>query len=251
MLVFNSIFTSIFISKNEKSLFLSNIKMPQNISVLRYPGGKTRGCKKLKEILEENFEMKNIEILISPFFGGGSFEFYIQNFYEIPIVANDKFTPLYNFWNCAKNEKKELCEDIRKKLNVDKEQFLEYRNEIMSLDDNPLLQASHYFIINRCSFNGSTLSGGFSLESSKKRFTPSSIDRIENLDLANVEFHNEDFADFLETESVRNLTRSLIFLDPPYFLESGSTLYGQRGDLHSNFEHQKLFDILSEKKTGS
>lgn len=38
-----------------------------------------------------------------------------------------------------------------------------------------------YFIINRCSFSGATLSGGFSLESSQKRFTTSSIERIKKI----------------------------------------------------------------------
>ena len=53
-----------------------------NKSPLRYPGGKTRACKVLEEILVKNFNMENIGILISPFFGGGSFEFYIQNKYN-------------------------------------------------------------------------------------------------------------------------------------------------------------------------
>ena len=31
------------------------------------------------------------------FFGGGSFEIHLQNQYDLNIIANDKFTPLYNF----------------------------------------------------------------------------------------------------------------------------------------------------------
>jgi DNA adenine methylase len=89
------------------------------------------------------------------------------------------------------------------------------------------------------------LSGGFSLESSKKRFTPSSINRIENLDLSNIEFYNEDFVYFLDRKFTKNC---LIFLDPPYYLEKGSKLYGEKGDLHTNFDHEKLFQIISKKK---
>ena len=57
-------------------------------SPLRYPGGKTRACKILDEIIVNN----NIKIdtIISPFFGGGSFEFYLENKYKIKIIANDK-----------------------------------------------------------------------------------------------------------------------------------------------------------------
>ena len=52
-----------------------------NISPLRYPGGKTRACKKLDEILNTNFNIENIKTIVSPFFGGGSFEFFLQNKY--------------------------------------------------------------------------------------------------------------------------------------------------------------------------
>lgn len=72
-----------------------------NISPLRYPGGKTRACKYLNEILKNNFNISKFNKIISPFLGGGSFEFYIQNNYGLDIIANDKFYPLYNFWkNC-------------------------------------------------------------------------------------------------------------------------------------------------------
>ena len=71
--------------------------MIRNKSPLRYHGGKTRACKVLDSILVKYFNMDEIEILISPFIGGGSFEFYLQNKYGIKIIANDKFTPLYSF----------------------------------------------------------------------------------------------------------------------------------------------------------
>lgn len=216
-----------------------------NVSPLRYPGGKTRACKILNKILEQNFNMKTVGIMISPFFGGGSFEFYCQNKYGFPIVANDRFIPLCNFWICAKNKNKELCQELRERRpDTSKELFLKYRSEIMDLV-NPLMQATYYFIINRCSFSGSTLSGGFSAESSKKRFTSSSIDRLENLNLTNINFYNEDFIDFLNMEFSNN---SIIFLDPPYYLEKDSKLYGEKGDLHANFNHEKLFQIISKKK---
>ena len=46
-----------------------------NKSPLRYPGGKTRACKILDKVIKENFNMGEIETIVSPFFGGGSFEF--------------------------------------------------------------------------------------------------------------------------------------------------------------------------------
>jgi DNA adenine methylase len=218
-----------------------------NISPLRYPGGKTRACKVIESVIKDHFDIASYNTIISPFFGGGSFEFYIQNKYGLAIKANDKFTPLYNFWKQVKTDKRALCEGLREIEAVSKEQFAEYRKTIMGLDANILQQAIQYFIINRCSFSGSTLSGGFSLEASNKRFTQSSIDRIEALDFTNIEIYNEDFYDFI-MNNASDASTSLLFLDPPYYLENKSNkLYGNNGDLHSGFNHLALFDLLKTR----
>tara|TARA_X000000950_G_scaffold278842_1_gene370450 strand:+ start:2753 stop:3547 length:795 start_codon:yes stop_codon:yes gene_type:complete len=217
-----------------------------NKSPLRYPGGKSRACKKLDIILNDNFDITSFNCLVSPFFGGGSFEFYIQNKYKIEVVANDKFKPIYSFWNICKEKKEELCIKLYEHLgNIDKSDFTKFRAEIMDLDDE-LIQSTMYFVINRCSFSGATLSGGFSLESSKKRFTESSINRIKDLDLSKFKIFNIDFENFIEKEY--NEKDTLLFLDPPYYLEKGSKLYGMNGDLHENFDHDRLHKCLSQKK---
>ena len=216
-----------------------------NKSPLRYPGGKTRACKKLENILINNFNTNDFDNLVSPFFGGGSFEFHIQNNYGLNIIANDKFVPLYNFWNTCKNENKKLCDELNKNLlNNTKEKFINLRKEIME-NENSYEQSVMYFIINRCSFNGSTLSGGFSLESSKKRFTKSSIDKINKLNLSKFNIYNFDFEDFVKNNQSK---KNLLFLDPPYYLEKSSKLYGNNGDMHETFDHNKLFDCLKIKK---
>ena len=216
-----------------------------NKSPLRYPGGKTRACKTLETIMKEHFDLSKFDNLISPFFGGGSFEFYIQNYYQLNIVANDKFTPLYNFWTTCKNNKESLCKELTKKIDmIDKNDFACLRKQIMGETDT-LTQSIMYFIINRCSFSGATLSGGFSLEASKKRFTLSSIERIKKLVLTKFNIDNLDFEDFINSNQS---SKNLIFLDPPYYLEKSSTLYGNNGDMHDTFDHQKLYECLSTKR---
>jgi DNA adenine methylase len=222
-----------------------------NVSPLRYPGGKTRACKILDKILNENFDIKSFDNIVSPFFGGGSFEFYLQNKYNLNIIANDKFTPLYNFWNICKSntQRLKLIEELYKKLDkITKEEFSIIRGKIMD-EKNYLQQSLLYFIINRCSFSGSTLSGGFSLEASKKRFTKSSIDKIKNLNLSKFNIYNLDFEEFINNNIINNaIHNNLLFLDPPYYLEKGSKLYGNSGDMHENFNHDKLYTCLSTKK---
>ena len=216
-----------------------------NVSPLRYPGGKTRACKIIENVILQHFDITSFDTIISPFFGGGSFEFYMQNKYGVMLKVNDKFTPLYNFWKQVKINKAILCEELREIKAVSKEQFIAYRKTIMDLQANILQQATQYFVINRCSFSGSTLSGGFSEEASRKRFTQSSINRIEALDLTNIEIYNEDFYDFVNTYTPK---KALLFLDPPYYLESKSKLYGNNGDLHEGFNHNLLFELLTTKK---
>jgi DNA adenine methylase len=186
-----------------------------NVSPLRYPGGKTRACKTIDTIMQQSFDLSKFDTLVSPFFGGGSFEFYFQNKYHYSLCVNDKFTPLYHFWKEVKENKQELCEELRKRPFITKEDFLHYRKNIKQGNENRLQEAIQYFIINRCSFSGSTLSGGFSEESSKKRYTPSSIDRMEALDFRAIELHNVDFEEFIEKH---HSDTSLLFLDPPYYL---------------------------------
>jgi DNA adenine methylase len=226
----------------------------ENHSPLRYPGGKTRACKKLDEIINQHFKLSNIDNLIAPFFGGGSFEFYFQNKYGKTIIANDKFIPLYNFWIQVKTDKTQLCNKLEllkkdKTSGVSKELFQKYRESIMNLNDNILEQSFQYFVINRCSFSGATLSGGFSKESSEKRFTLSSIQRIRDLNLENIDFSNYDFEQFIGTWFKKeNCDKDLFFVDPPYYLEKKSKLYGNNGDLHENFDHDKLFKIMDQLK---
>jgi len=161
----------------------------KNLSPLRFPGGKTRACKIIDEIITKYFDINDFDTLLSPFFGGGSFEFYFQNKYNHKLLVNDKFIPLYHFWKQIKDDKIILCEELKKIPLVSKELFMDYRKSIMDLHDNILQQAIQYFIINRCSFSGATLSGGFSKEASIKRYTQSSINRIELLDFSNIEIY--------------------------------------------------------------
>ena len=109
-----------------------------NISPLRYPGGKTRACKIIEDVILQHFDITCFDTIMSPFFGGGSFEFYLQNKYGVKLIVNDKFTPLYNFWKQVKLNKHTLCEELRKIKSVSKEQFMAYRNTIMELNDTIL-----------------------------------------------------------------------------------------------------------------
>lgn len=197
----------------------NNAKM-NNVSPLRYPGGKTRACKYIEQVLIDHFDVDDIKTIISPFFGGGSFEFYLQNKYNMFILANDKFTPLATFWKCCKKNKEILCSKLDKIDYVTKEIFSDFRDRIMT-ENNVIKQSVYYFVINRCSFSGATLSGGFSRESSEKRFTKSSIKRIEILNLDDFKISNCDFTKYInKCENIGD--------DNYYYVFRSTLLFGKK-----------------------
>jgi hypothetical protein len=117
----------------------------------------------------------------------------------------------------------------------------------MGLGGDTLQQAIQYFILNRCSFSGSTLSGGFSQEASNGRFTPSSIDRIAALDFADIEIHNADFLEFVESALVAE-PDSLVFGSAVFFRESQS--YTGTTTCTNRLTTNRCMACFERKKTG-
>ena len=206
--------------------------------MLRYPGGKTRAIK----VLEQHLPECGIDEIVSPFFGGGSFELAMSEKFSIPVFANDKFQPLFNFWNVLKQKPNELHGFIKSHMPVSKEDFQYYKQLLYNPEISVIEQAAYYYIINRCSFSGSTCSGGYSKESAEKRHTMSALNRMLTIDLSRLIFTNEDFTTFLGRYS-----EEFLFLDPPYYLGNQSNLYGTNGDLHELFDHHALYHILTTK----
>lgn len=210
-----------------------------NKSPLRYPGGKTRACRTLYDVVASHYQVDETTYILSPFFGGGSFEFHLQNRHpSLRIVANDRFVPLYHFWKAAKEDGERLGDHIEAKRaeGVSKEEFRTLQREIMDKGHDMFSQATDYFVINRCSFSGVTLSGGYSAAAAHDRFTASSVERVRRLDLSAFDIHNDDFETFIHEHYSENC---ILFLDPPYYLYN-STLYGKNGDMHEGFDHERL-----------
>ena len=208
------------------------VKKIFNKSPLRFKGGKVKNCYILDNIISKHINIGKYTNLVSPFFGGGSFEFYLQSSYNLNIIANDNNIILYYFWNMCKNEKKHLCyllNVLNKSMNKNK--FLYIRKHIQEIN-NPFMLAVYYFILNRCSFNGLSISGGYCNNDVNNRFTTSSIERINKLDLSLFSITNTDYELFINNNINNN---NLMFLDPPYYI------------INNKFDHQRLYKCLSTK----
>ena len=98
--------------------------------------------------------------------------------------------------------------------------------------------------MNRITFSGIMDSGGYSQQSFEKRFTQSSIERLKNISiyLSNVDITCDDYENLL----LQNGEKVFLFLDPPYYQPAKSKLYGVKGDLHTNFEHERFAHTLKK-----
>ncbi len=213
-------------------------------SPLRYPGGKSRAIKILMPFFPKDFDE-----LAEPFFGGGSVGLYLaQNFGLKQIFANDLNTDLYCFWQTLKTQNKALIDEIERTRQTHTngrelyEKLLARRGENLS----NFQRAVDFFVLNRITFSGVVDCGGYSQKAYESRFTPSSIERLKNMDgiLRNFTFSNQSYERLLQN----NGKRVFIFLDPPYFSASKSKLYGKKGDLHTNFNHERLCEHLKNTK---
>jgi len=216
--------------KSPIEMILEEKKTVKNTSPLRYPGGKTRAIQIIESYLVKYYPTK--KKLLSPFFGGGSFELYMTTKGYI-VNGNDLFVPLYTFWKTQQNECDFLIQKIREKIPVTKDIFHQLRNSISSTTDT-YDKASSYFIINRTSFSGATLCGGFSIQASEKRLTESSIQRLKLCDTSNITFTNLDCNVFLTNNPETHET--VVYADPPYYINT--YIYGKDGDMHEKFNHE-------------
>lgn len=211
------------------ALLLQTPTHEKNTSPLRYPGGKTRAISILETYVRTYSPGRMT--LLSPFFGGGSFELYMKT-KGYTIHGNDLFVPLYTFWKTQQADCATLIQHIRAKLPITKEVFQGLRGSIMGATDEYDM-ASSYYCINRCSFSGATMCGGFSKEASEKRCTESSIQRLSACDTSDIVFTNLDCNAFLAANPQTDAT--VVYADPPYYIDT--YIYGKDGDMHETFDH--------------
>jgi len=198
-------------------------------SPLRYPGGKTRAISILERYVQEYYPDRRS--LLSPFFGGGSFELYLHE-KGYKVFGNDLFGPLLIFWKTVQEKPEMVKTAVEDVLPITKDVFSILRESIESMID-PIEIATAYYIINRCSFSGATFCGGFSQEASTGRLNESCIQSLTNVKLTNIVFSNQDCLHFLQSHP--ESADTVIYADPPYYIDT--YIYGKDGDMHAGFDH--------------
>jgi len=196
-------------------------------SPLRYPGGKNRAVKEIYPCIPAKEK-----VLCSPFLGGASVELACST--RMEVRGYDAFGPLVDFWNVLLSDPNKLADAVARYYPLSRTKFYNLQKIYMGLE-NQMDRAAAFYVLNRSSFSGTTLSGGMS--PGHPRFTLSAIQRIRDFDASSFTVEKADF-----TESIAKNDDAFLYLDPPYL--NGQTLYGLKGATHKGFDHRTLADIL-------
>jgi len=242
------------------------------ISPLRYAGGKSKAVGLILNSLPKLREKK----IVSPFFGGGSFELCASQKLGIEVIGYDIFGMLTNFWNVLINNKEEFIEEL-KRFNITNDEFTYNRHVLLNywdkikpnnliyntkkvvelsdedkvlLDDNNIMQAVYYYYNMTLSYGPGFLgwpsSNEIKLDKFKRR-----INNIENMQFNNISVDCDDFENVIERHN-----EDFLFLDPPYYLEGDSKMFkglypnGNFAIHHNNFNHEKMCELLKNHKGG-
>ena len=212
-----------------------------NPSILRYPGGKTRAAKLIADMVPETTEN-----IVSPFFGGGSFEFHWARANpEGRVIAADLFYPVANFWQQVKRNPAAVADAVKNYYPLSKDEFYALQQRHLHTTD-PVIAAAQFYVLNRASFSGSTLSGGMS--PGHARFNEASITRLRDFTMDNVDVDNNSIFTWLRRGPLRRKhvrqDNTVIYLDPPYWINNDN-LYGHKGSTHKQFDHKRLYALLN------
>ncbi len=203
---------------------------------LRYPGGKSRAITKMSRYLPE---MSMYNEYREPFLGGGSVALYMTKQYpHLKIWVNDLYEPLANFWQTLQHEGNEITSRLRTFKTAystpekAKELFLESKELVNDTSASVTTRAVSFYIVNKCSFSGLTESSSFSKQASESNFSIRGIDKLPEYSklIQHWKITNQSYEDLL-TDNKNVFT----YFDPPY--EIGVPIYGKRGAMHKNFNH--------------
>ncbi|MDR0676978.1 MAG: DNA adenine methylase, partial [Elusimicrobiota bacterium] len=212
-------------------------------SLIRWPGGKGRATKIILPYLQEKEE------IFSPFFGGGIIELNLASTGK-RVYGYDNFEQLVNFWNYAINDTNKLYKKTiihfnffhsSDKTKDEKKKYYLKLKKFCLKEKNTIKGAAAFFVVNRVSYSGLTLLGGFSEMAIDMEFGIGILERLKNFKIDNLSVELLDFK-----ESFNRHPNIMAYIDPPYYLTKG-WLYGEDGSSHKNFDHEGLSNILHNR----
>jgi DNA adenine methylase len=219
---------------------------------LRYPGGKGKFSKFVKQVFEANGLLDGH--YVEPYAGGAgvALELLFQE-YVSHIHINDIDTAIYSFWEAAVYHTSDLCELIVE-TPVTMENWHKNRAVLESIGKHSVLEvALATFFLNRTNRSGilkAGVIGGKAQEGKWKldaRYNKEELTkRIKMIGRYRdrVHVYNRDAVDFLDVIIPELPEKTLIYLDPPYY-EKGSGLYR---NFYNHEDHVRIAKRLDNVK---
>ena len=148
------------------------------------------------------------------------------------------YEPLYNFWRQIQNSGEEIKDklieykslhpnpDTARKLFVDSKELVNDQ-EYATVD-----RAIAFYVVNKCSFSGLTESSSFSKQASDANFTIRGLEKLPEYSklISNWSISKNSYEILLNDQD-----DVFLYMDPPY--EIKHNLYGKKGKLHKQFDH--------------
>ncbi len=217
---------------------------------LRYPGGKGKFAHFIKEIFEENQLLDGH--YAEPYAGGAGVALELLfHEYASQIHINDLDVAVYSFWESAVNDTENLCRLVRD-TPITMEQWYRQKQVLENMTNHSLLEiALATFFLNRTNRSGilkAGVIGGKEQAGQWKldvRFNKD--DLIKRIELIGrfqnrINVYNLDAVRFLR-EVIPNLPlKSLIYLDPPYYVK-GAGLYR---NFYNHDDHVKIGQAIEK-----
>lgn len=234
--------------------------------VISYPGAKWRFYKYIKPYIP-----KDIKDWREPFFGGGSMSLSLADdpdFNVETMIVGDLAPEIWAFWTGCRDSAKdvvEICKDLFNKhcptqitlshlTKADPEYNRAYDEAIeegkafwkwtQTVDCTQLSipeRAARTFLVNKISFSGMGDSGSIS----KDQFIDFHFGKLQPILLAQPLLKKMEIKNVSFEETMKDVDpeRSFIFLDPPYYKQEKSGLYGRGGDTHKGFPHDHFAEV--------
>jgi DNA adenine methylase len=219
-----------------------------NFTPLRYPGGKGRLAAYVKALMKVNrlLDGKYVE----PYAGGAAVALeLLLHEYVSEIYINDVSRPVYSFWKSVLVHTDELCKLVMDTSLTVKSWDKQRRVFENAADNDNLALGFATFFLNRTNRSG-ILNGG--IIGGRDQTGPWKIDarynarelvhRIESIAAMQSRIHltRQDALRFLKSGVARWPEKTLIYLDPPYYVKGRDLYY----DFYEPKDHELLANFV-------
>ena len=217
---------------------------------LRYAGGKSLAVGHILEHLPDD-----VKYLVSPFFGGGSFEIACAKELGLIVDGYDVFDILTTYWKIQLNKPIKLANRISQwdptpdeYATVKQTLQKHWRGERTIADKLEL--AAHYWFNHNLSYGPGFLGWMSKIYADRNRFERL-VEKVRSFRCKNLRVRSGSFEKVIPKHQ-----KAFLYCDPPYYLDGDSRMfrgiYPQRNFPvhHDGFKHEVLCDLLKSHMGG-